>query len=190
MSLNENELIHLNRTGDQLKSAIKNLILQMPASAQSIVGMSKWLEANKSTCQRLLNVVNKSRDGLDVIKMVPGIDGINQFIEYARNKDIDGLLIQEALKANETFKHDIHSYGRSHSELKRKLDGLNKKNQDQYSMSVAEKNRKVHYDASEQLLAESCGLTFAAFIVRPNPVDELCYQELAIVSKQQVSKKP
>ena len=190
MSLNENELIHLNRTGEQLKSAIRNLISEMPSTAQSIAGMAKWLDANKSTCQRLLNVMNKSHDGLEVIQLVPGIDGINQFIECAQNRGVDGLLIQEAIKANQTFKHDIQLYGRSHSELKRQLSGLNSQQQQgNYSMTTAENNRKVHYEASEQLLGESCGLAFASFIVRPNPLNDQFYQELAIVSKQSVNIK-
>lgn len=189
MSFNENELIHLNRTGEQLKSAIRNLISEMPSAAQSIAGMAKWLDANKSTCQRLLNVMHKSHDGLEVIQLVPGIEGISQFIDCAKKKGIDGLLIQEAVKACQTFKHDISAYGRSHSQLKRQLAGLNNQHQGQYSMTTAENNRKVHYDASELLLGESCALTFSAFIVRPNPVDEKCYQELAIVSKQAVNIK-
>ncbi|MFT5161967.1 MAG: hypothetical protein ACI9FJ_000535 [Alteromonadaceae bacterium] len=189
MTLNENELIHLNRTGEQLKSALRNLISEMPSTAQSITGMAKWLQANKSTCQRLLNVMNKSHDGLEVIQLVPGIEGINQFIECAEAKGIDALLIQEAVKASETFKYDIQQYGRSHSQLKRQLTELDNKPHGQYSMNEAQTNRKMLYEASQQLLGESCGLCFASFIVRPNPTDDSTYQELALVAKQQIDIK-
>ena len=124
MALNENDLIHLNRTGEQLKSAIRNLIAELPQQAQSIAGMAKWLDANKSTCQRLLNVINNSSDGLDVIQLVPGFEGINQFIDCAEAKQIDSSLIEAARKASKTFNGDIKSYGRSHSHLKRSLAGL------------------------------------------------------------------
>ena len=183
----ETDLIHLNRTGEQLKSAIRNLIDQMPRKAHSIAGMAKWLDANKSTCQRMLNVMNKTQDGLDVIQMVPGFEGINQFIECAKVKGIDEVLIQEAKKASKTFKADIAIFGRSHAQLKRRLAALKEKQQVQYSLSTAEANRKAHYDASRMMLAESSDLTFAAMIAQPNAKDDDYYQEFAIVSRQGVS---
>lgn len=182
--LTENDLIQLNRTGEQLKNAIRDLIDKMPPHAHSIAGMAKWLNANKSTCQRLLNVMNKSHDGLDVIQLVPGYEGINQFIECAQRKQIDEVLIQQAVKASKTFKSDIHLFGRSHSSLKRRLAAL--KGQ-QYSLSTAESNRMAHFNASVSMLGESSDLTFATMIARPNPKDENYYQEFAIVSRQGVS---
>lgn len=189
MVLNENDLIHLNRTGEQLKSAIRNLIAELPQQAQSIAGMAKWLDANKSTCQRLLNVMNKSNDGLDVIQLVPGFEGINQFIDCAQAKEIDSSLIEGARKASKTFNGDIKSFGRSHSQLKRSLAGLKEQQQVHYSMSAAENNRMLHFQTSEQMLGESSDLTFATFIAQPNKKDERYYQEIAIVSRQQVSIK-
>lgn len=187
--LGETDLIHLNRTGEQLKNAIRSLIEQMPRKAHSIAGMAKWLEANKSTCQRLLNVMNKTHDGLDVIQMVPGFDGINQFIDCAQAKEIDELLIEEAKKACKTFKADIAHFGRSHAQLKRKLMALKEQQQGQYSLSTAEANRKAHFEASQLMLGESSELIFATMIATPNPKDDDYYQEIAIVSRQGVSIK-
>jgi hypothetical protein len=189
MALAENDLIHLNRTGEQLKSAIRNLIGEMPAQAQSIAGMAKWLNANKSTCQRMLNVMNKPQDGLDVIQLLPGFEGINQFIDCAQAQQIDSLLIQEARKASQSFNNDIQLFGRSHSQLKRKLAELKDPQQVHHSMSEAENNRRAHFQASQQLLGESSDLTFATFIAQPNKRDDKHYHEFAIVSRQQVSIK-
>ncbi len=183
----ESDLIHLNRTGEQLKNAIRCLIEKMPPKAQSIAGMAKWLEANKSTCQRLLNVINKPQDGLDVFQWVPGIEGINQFIDSAQQKQNDELLIQEARKASKIFNNDIHHFGRSHAQLKRRLAALKNQHQVQYSSSGAEANRKAHFQASEAMLGESSELTFAAMVALPNRNDDKFYHELAVVSRQQVS---
>ena len=186
-TLTETDLIHLNRTGEQLKSALRNLIVQLPPQAQSIAGMAKWLDANKSTCQRLLNVMHKSQDGLDVIQLVPGFEGINQFIECAQDKQIDELLIQEAKKASKIFNNDIHQFGRSHAKLKRRLAALKDQHQVQYSTSSGAANRKAHFNASEMMLGETSELTFASVIALPNKTDNDYYHELALVSRQQVS---
>lgn len=185
-TLSENDLIRLNRTGEQLKSAIRNLVNELPQNAQSINGMAKYLGANKSTCQRLLNVLNKSHDGLDVILLVPGFEGINQFIDCIEALSVDQNLVEHARKASKTFIVDIKAFGRSHSSLKRMLGERMQANPGNYSLSAAEQNRAAHYQASSQLLGESGDVTFATFVAQPNPRDENYYQELALVSRQGV----
>lgn len=189
MALSENDLIHLTRTGEQLKNAVRDLVSQLPPTAQSINGMAKYLSANKSTCQRLLNVLHKSQDGLDVIMLVPGFEGINQFIDCMETLDVDGSLIEQARKASKTFIKDIKTFGRSHSGLKRLLSGRMQSSQGGYSLNAAEQNRAAHFNASRQLLGESSDLTFAAFIAQPNPGNDAFYQEIALVSRQGVNIK-
>lgn len=189
MTLSENDLIHLNRTGEQLKSAIRNLIAELPPTAQSIAGMAKYLDANKSTCQRLLNVMNKSQDGLDVILLVPGYEGINQFVDCMQAKGVNESLVEHARKASKTFIKDIKTFGRSHSSLKKILSRRHQSSQGGYSLSAAEQNRAAHFEASKQLLGESSQLTFATFVAQPNPRDDDYYQEFALVSRQGVNIK-
>lgn len=189
MALGENDLIHLNRTGEQLKSAVRNLIVQLPPHGQSINGMAKYLGADKSTCQRLLNVVNKSHDGIEVILLLPGIDGINQYIDCAETQSIDPTLIDAARKASKTFAKDIKTFSRSHSGLKRLLQAKEEQVEISYSLSAAEQNRADHFHASQRLLGESGELTFAAFIAQPNPRATQHYQEVALVSRQGVNIK-
>ena len=133
--------------------------------------------------------MNKTHDGLEVIREVPGVEGINQFIDCAERCQLDAKLIHQARKASRTFQVDLKLFARSHAGLKKKLGVVKNNKQAQYVEPSAEQNRQGHYEASAALLGERSELTFATFIATPNRHDSDYYQEFALVSRRQVSIK-
>ncbi|WP_444994349.1 hypothetical protein [Aliikangiella sp. IMCC44359] len=184
--LKKEDLIVLNRNGEQLKNVIRHLIKEFPQSACSISGMSKWLGINRSNSQRVLNAVNKSHNGSDVICMLPGVAGVTEFIEKCKKKQLSSVHIKEGIKALETFQNNIQKYSRSHSELKRLLQNTSAHDTTDYSTVSTEQKRQRHYQAISDLIGESTDFLFSAHILQVHPKNSKYLQEVALISKHNV----
>ena len=182
--LDNNDLMVLSRTGEQLKNVIRHLLQEFPKSANSIAGMAKWLGIKRSNSQRLLNAVNKSRDGKEVICMLPGVAGIEEFIELCQDKNIKPLLIKDARKALESFQANISQYSRSHSDLKRQLNESILAENSETLANPPSKTRAIHYESIRDLIGESTEFLFCAYILSENQSNPNYLKEYAIVSKQ------
>ncbi|MET1253573.1 hypothetical protein [Aliikangiella maris] len=185
--LEKEDLIALSRNGEQLKNVFRHLIKEFPQSACSISGMSKWLGINRSNSQRVLNAVNRSHNGFDVICMLPGVAGVQEFVEQCRKKKLSALYVKEASKALETFQDNIKNYSRSHSELKRMIqDAASEVGQENTSASSLHK-RQRYYQSISELIGEKADVLFAAYVLRVNAKRSDYLHETALVSKQGIS---
>ncbi|MBV1928129.1 MAG: hypothetical protein KUG81_01260 [Gammaproteobacteria bacterium] len=184
--LKKEDLIFINRTGEQLKNVIRHLMQEFPSSAESISGLSSWLGINRSNSQRLLNAVRKSKDGADVLCMLPGLAGIEEFIQLCRKKNLNSNELEKAKKALESFGKCIKQYSRSHSDLKRLLkdssDGIALNERDGSNID----NRRQQYESMKALIGESTEFLFTSFVLTVKDSRPKYLQEYAIVSKQNI----
>ena len=188
MLLEKEDLIALNRTGENLKSVLRHIVAKFPHSAQTITGMSHWLEFNRSNCQRILNGVQKSKNGQQVLCFLPGIAGLQEFLLQASKKPLETQLILEASKAIEVFDSQIKKYARSHAELKRILSNNSVKNNQYNSSLTAVEKREQHYLASKQLIGSSVDILFSCYIIKENDDNKEFLQEVAMISKRGIQR--
>ncbi|MBL4942388.1 MAG: hypothetical protein JKY81_12085 [Colwellia sp.] len=187
-SLTPKDLIILNRTGENLKKVIRALIREFPQSAQSITGMSQWLNYNRSNCQRVLNAVHKSINGKDVLCLLPGIASLEEFIDKVSVFQLDKQLILETKKAIEIFSLHTKQYAKSHAQLKRLLNNSAEHvNEKQEALTAFEK-RQQHYLCSKQLFNSSVDTLFSSYILTQNNHNKEFLQEVALVSKLGISR--
>jgi len=184
MLLEKEDLIALNQTGENLKNVLRHLIVKFPQSAQTITGMSHWLKFNRSNCQRVLNGVNKSRDGKEVLCLLPGVAGLHDFLAQVAKKTLEKQLILEAKKAVEAFEVLIKKYARSHAELKRLLGNNVIPVSIDNNMLSANEKREQHFLASKQLVGSSINTLFSCYILKENDNNNEYLQEVAMISKQ------
>ena len=166
--LTSSKLANIDREGELIKSCLTNLVESFPNHAKSITGMSKWLVANKSTCQRMVETLFKTTNGLQVVQLLPGPKGILSFIKLAVKKHINSQLIDEATIAVERFENIIYEYARSHSALKKLIIDSSKK--DSGRINKAEQ-RKALYEAVKNLTGEIIDTEFKLFILKDSTVD-------------------
>ncbi|WP_223668899.1 hypothetical protein [Kangiella shandongensis] len=164
-TLSRKELSLIGREGERIKSGLSNLVEDFPNHAKTITGMSKWLKANKSTCQRMVETINKADDGLQVIHSLPGPAGIKGFIDLAQEKGSSVKLVEEAREVVQRFENLIYEYSRSHSALKKLIDD---------SSSVKEApnskrdNRAALFESVKAITGETMESSFSAFILKEN----------------------
>jgi len=186
MLLEKEDLIALNRTGESLKNVLRHLVQDFPHSAQTITGMSNWLDFNRSNCQRILNGINKSKDGKQVLCYLPGIAGLQDFLIQVSKQSLEKQLILEARSAVEAFDIQIKKYARSHAELKRLLGNKPATNSFEKNMLSAGEKREQHYLASKQLVGSSIDTLFSCYILKESDLNKQFLQEVAMISKQSI----
>ncbi len=181
MPLQQSDLASLSQLGEQLKSALVEIIKNFPTRSQSISGMSEHLKYNRSNCQRLLNAINGNKDGIEVICLLPGILSLSEFCKksalYMQQNENQQLLSLIA-----EFKRQIKQYARSHTELKRLLSNNEKANQKQSFLPEKDKRANL-YDAAKELIGASVDTLFCSYILSNNKKNTNFLQETAMISK-------
>jgi len=181
MSLHQSNLSALSQLGKELRSALKVVINNFPTRMQSISGMSEHLKYNRSNCQRLLNAISKSKDGIEVICLLPGITSLMDFceksalyIEAEENHKLYNLI--------EEFQKQIRLNARSHSELKRLLSN-NGEAHPKKSIIIEEDKQARLYEAAKELIGISVDTLFCSYILSNNTKNKKFLQETAMISK-------
>jgi hypothetical protein len=176
-NLSEAEFEYINREGERIKYSLSRLVNSFPNHAKSITGMSNWLSANKSTCQRMVETINKATNGLQVIEFLPGPKGLSDFIKLAEKKPIHKSIIKLSNESVLRFKNLIHEFSRSHSSLK-KLIYSSKKTESGYTDKL--KSRQALYEAAVNISGESIDTVFTAFILKENSEDPKYLQQYTL----------
>lgn len=177
-TLSRKELSLIGREGERIKNGLANLVEDFPNHAKTITGMSKWLTANKSTCQRMVETINKAVDGLEVIESLPGPAGLKGFIDLAQEKSINPKLIEDARSAVQRFENLIYEYSRSHSALKK----LVKESSSTGSEATTTKKdaRQALYEAAKLVTGESMESSFFACIIKESQQNAKYLQQFTL----------
>ncbi|GAA0370658.1 hypothetical protein GCM10009092_38710 [Bowmanella denitrificans] len=183
--LNEQDLMALSRTGEQIRHAIRQLLQDVPEHARTITGLSEFMDINRSNSQRLLTAAHRVKTGHDVICALPGIEALDEFVAKSKQLGLDKIKLAEAGKAIEQFRLAIHRYARSHADLKRRLSiPQSQGNIGQSLGGSALELRHQHFIACKQLLGVATEQLFSVHILFENPHRQAFLQELALVAKQ------
>lgn len=165
-TLNANDFALIDREGEKIKNALSQLIEAFPFHAQNITGMSHWLDASKTTCQRIVESIQRPSNGIEAINNLPGPSGLKKFLALVQKQKIPSKEIKSTLDAIQHFEELILKYARSHSSLKQLII-------DQTAFDSNDENtelevRKSLYTAAAQLTGESIDTNFYAFIHKEN----------------------
>ncbi|WP_444997774.1 hypothetical protein [Aliikangiella sp. IMCC44359] len=182
MVLKEVDLVQVRRSGEHFKKILRQIFEHIPRSAHSIAGLARWTGINKSTCQRLVQALTKSKDGIDVIVTLPGTNGLNQF--YAKFKSL--LKNKECLDNFQSlineYQNLIFDYATSQSELKRKLlfsKAQNSASGDTYTKKL----RKVAFETNKEICGEEVDLYLGIHVTRVNKRSKNYLDEIIIANR-------
>lgn len=177
-TLSRKELSLIGREGERIKNGLANLVEDFPNHAKTITGMSKWLAANKSTCQRMVETINKAVDGLEVIHSLPGPAGLKGFIDLAEEKSINPKLIDDARSVVQRFENLIYEYSRSHSALKKLIQESSSTSTEKAGSK--KDNRLALHNSIQNITGESMDHSLFACILKENDKDSKYIQQYTL----------
>ncbi len=167
MPLTEIDLAQLQRSGEHFKKILRETFENIPPNARSIAGIARWTGLNKSSCQRLVQALTKTNDGIDVIVNLPGPNSLTQFSNKFKKLIDNQSCLDDFEQMTEEYQNLIFSFATSQSELKRILQ-----------QSMAQGNivrepyfkrlRKQAYEINKELTGESVDLYFGVHVIREN----------------------
>ncbi|TQV89734.1 hypothetical protein [Aliikangiella coralliicola] len=182
MALREIDLVQVRRSGEHFKKTLREIFEHIPRTAHSIAGLARWTGVNKSTCQRLVQALTKSVDGIDVIITLPGPGGLNQINSKFKKLINDQESLSNFAQMVGEYENLIFDYATSQSELKRILlqsqaQGAGTKD------SYTRKLRKVAYETNREISGETVDLYVAIHVLRVNKDDDSYLDELVVANR-------
>ncbi|MFT4927790.1 MAG: hypothetical protein ACI8WB_003904 [Phenylobacterium sp.] len=182
MAFNEVELAQVRRSGEHFKKILRETFEQLPRSARSIAGLARLTGVNKSTCQRLVQALTKSHDGVDVIVTLPGQTGLRQLSDVFAGLITDQESVQNFAQFVEQYEDLILQYASSQSELKRLLLKFQNKSTESFE-AYQKKLKKSAFETNKEISGESVECYLGIHIYRVNPQDDSFIDELIVSNR-------
>jgi hypothetical protein len=182
--------------GDRLRAGLRTLVDGFPPPARNISGMSRWLGVHKATCQRIVEGLDPSRDGLTTFARLPGTEGIRTHIAAARAKGVSHDATDAATAAVEEYESLLAAYGHTQRGLVRIIESLRLAAagpDGQPDRELAEDQRKALFDGARRVTGEELkGKGLVAFIRpradQPSRLIGTFYTQLAGVRRYSFSR--
>ncbi|MFN7020549.1 MAG: hypothetical protein ACK4WH_04370 [Phycisphaerales bacterium] len=192
----EYNLMRIRRVGDRLRATLRALVDGFPPNARNISGMSRWLAVHKATCQRIVEGLDSSRDGLTCFARLPGIEGLRMAIEAGRTRGVAPDLLDSAAAAIGEYETLLLNYGRTQRGLVRLIESLRIQAagpQGQPDRDMQEDQRKALFDGARRVTGEEVRGKSLVAIIRPRPdqpsrLDAFMYSRLVGARRHSFSR--
>jgi hypothetical protein len=171
------DLARADRVARRLHSEITTFLNSVPPEARNASGLARYLDIDRTTCQRAVFSVSRHYAGPDLLIRLPGIRGLQQMVEAARTArpPIPETLAASLDVAIEQFQELIGSLGGSQSRLARRLEltlnGSASPTQGREADSGSRRSRMKLFEAAAELTGRYSNCWVAVYVYRPAPRD-------------------
>lgn len=171
--LRQSDLQELERSLRAIRTELLAFLAAMPVSAQNASGLSRLLEVERTTCQRMVSAITAPYPGVALAGQLPGTRGIRLVVEAATERGIqvdpESLKrLDRALTAyDEATKRLAGSRTRLTKRIERTLAGAAPGSSRSAEAELAQ--REALFDAASALTGRSSDVWLAAHIYTPVP---------------------
>lgn len=167
--LSREEWARAERVASRLGAELSRVIGGFPEPAQSASGMARHLGVLRATCQRVVAAVRSPEASSPLmVCSLPGVQGLQQFLEGARGAGGDAADIDSALLAVEQFDQLIRDLAGSHSKLADRVRAAESAAPESESR-FAERSREELFKAATQVTGRRCDTSLTIYIFRESP---------------------
>lgn len=173
LPLSDDEAALLDRALRRVHERLQGFIAAMPPHAEHASGMARFLEVERTTCQRAVSAVDGPFPGIDLIDRLPGSRGIEMLARSARRRlpkaqheSVDALAA-----AAQFYDSTVRKLAGSQSRLIRRLRTSSQP-------ARAGLDERAHLDSRRKLFEASAAITgrwsntwVAAYMYRPHEHD-------------------
>ncbi len=169
--LSADERARCDRVAARLHSDLTSLVEQLPSSAQSGSGMSKYLDIVRNTCQRVIHATRDQSPSAQTLVKLPGVKGLEQMLEAMRSADLPTTIkidtIELAQIAVAQFDQLINSLAGSHTKLAARINAAG--TVDTQSNLGSVESREILFRSAIGVTGRSAATTISLYAFRQSP---------------------
>ncbi len=102
---------------------LTHILSGVPSQHRGASALARYLSADRPTCQRIVQTVQKPDAGAVSLLSLPGVDGIRNFIKACQVCNLNADVLDAAEAAVSEYERLISEAGGSHAKLCRKIAG-------------------------------------------------------------------
>lgn len=171
-AVSEQDRERADRVARRLHGELRGLIRQLPEPDRGASALARILGVDRTTCQRVVSAVEKPYPGPVVLSQVPGVRGLQQFIDGMRSVEQDASAVDSAEAAIESFAELIQDLGGSQTRLVKRLASVGVVEKPGGPLEEAASDSEIRrrlFDCGVQLCGQYSQVSIATFVFRPNP---------------------
>ncbi|MEZ6212199.1 MAG: hypothetical protein R3B46_13275 [Phycisphaerales bacterium] len=163
-ALNEKEIEQASRVAIRLRAELARVVEELPESARFASGMARHLKVVRPTCQRIVSVLEDREPDATSLVRLPGVKGIEQFLDACRKKGIQPRSVDLAEAALQQFDAYLTAVGGSQRHLAERLRATIAPSQ--RSEEGAARVRESLFDAAALVTGRRCDVSLSIYIFR------------------------
>ncbi|GAB5497105.1 MAG: hypothetical protein Phyf2KO_21850 [Phycisphaerales bacterium] len=176
-TLGAQDLKELERCLRRMRSELLAFLSSMPVSAQNASGLSRLLEVERTTCQRMVSAITAPFPGISLAGQLPGTRGIRLLVEAATKHgiELDAELLKRIDQALASYEDSTKRLAGSRSKLLKRIDRTLAATSEPGSARSGEADlvhRKALFESSAALTGRFSNLWLAVHIYTPHPQRE------------------
>lgn len=160
------------RVGLQLQTAFEAVLRKMPPRVSKVADVTRWLDLDRSICQRVVTGVRDAADGLGVLERFPGVRGLEQFVAAASDRGCPRTVVDDAAAAIEAYARLVNDAGGSQTRLVDRIGSLraHRSPQGRPALTTIEQDRlrRTLYESATQLVGMSSAARVEVVVVGPH----------------------
>lgn len=121
LPLTSDEASRAQRVAERLYADLSKLLEPLPPRHRGASALSRHLEVVRNTCQRVLGALQDGEPSLETLAKLPGVKGLDQFIDALERNGHDKSDADLARAAVREFKNLLSSCGGSHAKFAARL---------------------------------------------------------------------
>jgi hypothetical protein len=166
---------HADSVGRQLQAAFGAILSKLPARAVKVADITRWLDLDRSICQRIVTGVRDADDGLGVLERFPGVRGLEQFVAAASERGCPRAVVDGAAVAIEAYARLVNDAGGSQTRLVDRIGSLRAQRspRDRPLPTAAEQERvrRTLFEGATQLAGMTSAARVEVVVVGPHAGD-------------------
>lgn len=174
LPLTDDERALLDRALRRIHEQLKAFIEMMPPGAEHASGMARFLDVERTTCQRVVSAVEGPFGGLELITRLPGSRGLKMLTKAARRRLPKTMheKIGAVAAGAELYETTVRRLAGSQSRLLRRLDASMGPSREGINAYAHDQARRALFDAAADITGRWSDLWLAAYLYRPHESDD------------------
>lgn len=167
------------RLAARLQEELRTIVDAFPVHARGASGMARHIGIVRNTCQRVVSVLQETTPNAETLVHLPGVRGLEQFLDGAESSGADPQIIELARAAVLDFGRFIKENAGSQSKLAERLASAARAGAGDASLCGLAARANL-YQSAVHVTGRSCELAICIEAYRPCPGEDASIERAVV----------